>query len=727
MAEVQNGQPDGLFEDPHLRETRPGLDLSGSFQPSSFNGETVLANNTMPPSELNIQSADLGHFAESHPRSKRVQLSDANDLDQNQDQPTVPVTAGVGVIEDLQMRVVKLEEQLLALRSQGTSGPIRDIPVQSSWPQADTTQSNSDFLGTLVVKGSRSRYHGQNNRVTLLNEFADAKEFINQCSSDSALVGLAKEVQFLQSKSQLAISSPESLSCLDTLPETQHLLESLPLKPLCDQLLEVYMKNFERTLRIVHIPSLLRQYEVFWDTSDPESSTPSASSFVPLLMSILTVAACFESPPPASEHSASWDDLKQNAPRLIQNWLKQLPRKKTVELFSLQVQTLHLLSSQLRLVSVEEQWKTSGALVRSAMTMGLHVNLSKATNLSFYQAEVRRRLWITIVEVDLQASIASGMPVMTPDLVLGPLTPNNLDDGDFDESTPDLPQCKPLDEETDSSSQIALANSLSQRIRVMKTAQHTNARDSLEERIKLGRELEQILHSTPSYLRPDPELGSHDPSFVLQSVILDLYLRRPLLCLYRPVINNPPTNCDDPSFHEVQRICLESSLAIISYQDQFDPDISDLDDSNLNTYWNAFGTLFQNDILLSALSICKHMRLSNQHLAIQSPSNAFSSESPAHYQMHSKASLVHAVENTLATLTRRIGEKASNMKDVLLLAVVLHTIQSNEAILPSDTQAQFTSTPQIPDLSQSSLLATEFNNFETDLFSFDDGSFMWNL
>ncbi|KAJ5121954.1 hypothetical protein N7526_008891 [Penicillium atrosanguineum] len=478
--------------------------------------------------------------AESHPRSKRVQLSDANDLDQNQDQPTVPVTAGVGVIEDLQMRVVKLEEQLLALRSQGTSGPIRDIPVQSSWPQADTTQSNSDFLGTLVVKGSRSRYHGQNNRVTLLNEFADAKEFINQCSSDSALVGLAKEVQFLQSKSQLAISSPESLSCLDTLPETQHLLESLPLKPLCDQLLEVYMKNFERTLRIVHIPSLLRQYEVFWDTSDPESSTPSASSFVPLLMSILTVAACFESPPPASEHSASLDDLKQNAPRLIQNWLKQLPRKKTVELFSLQVQTLHLLSSQLRLVSVEEQWKTSGALVRSAMTMGLHVNLSKATNLSFYQAEVRRRLWITIVEVDLQASIASGMPVMTPDLVLGPLTPNNLDDGDFDESTPDLPQCKPLDEETDSSSQIALANSLSQRIRVMKTAQHTNARDSLEERIKLGRELEQILHSTPSYLRPDPELGSHDPSFVLQSVILDLYLRRPLLCLYRPVINNPP-------------------------------------------------------------------------------------------------------------------------------------------------------------------------------------------
>ena len=439
------------------------------------------------------------------------------------------------------------------------------------------------------------------------------------------------------------------------------------------------MKNFERTLRIVHIPSFLRQYEAFWDTSEPENPAPSASSFVPLLISILVVAAWFESPPSASEHSASWDDLKQNAPGIIQDWLEQLPRKKTVELSSLQVQTLHFLSSQLRLVSVEEQWKTSGALVRSAMTMGLHVNLSQATNPSFFLAEVRRRLWITIVEMDLQASIASGMPVMTPDLVFGPLTPNNLNDEDFDESTPGLPLCKSLDEETDSSSQIALASSLSQRIRAMNTAQHTNARDSLEERIKQGRELEQILREIPSYLRPDPEVEIQDPSIVLQSVILDLYLRRPLLCLYRPIINNPPSKRDDPSFHELQRICLESSLAILSYQDHFDPNISDLDTSNLNTYWNAFGTLFQNDILLSALSICKHMRHSNQHSAIQSPSNE--SASPVHY---SKASLVLVVENTLTTLTRRIGEKACDMKDILLLAVVLHAVRSRGTVEQKD-------------------------------------------
>lgn len=483
----------------------------------------------------------------------------------------------------------------------------------------------------------------------------------------------------------------------------------------------------------------------------------------------------------------------QDAPGLISDWLKHLPRKQTVELCSLQVQTIHLLSCQLRLVSVEEQWKASGALIRSAMTMGLHVNLSQATNLSFFQAEIRRRLWITIVEMDLQASIASGMPVMTPDLDFAPLTPNNLNDDDFDESTPNQPLCKTLDEETESSAQIILATCLSQRIRAMNMAQNTNAHENIEERVKQGRELEGCLLSVSPHLRLEPELGSHDPSLVLQRVLLDVYLRRPLLCLYRPVITNAPNNRDDASFYEVQRVCLNSSLEILSYQDYFDPNISDLDVSNLNTCWNAFGTLFQNDILLSALSICEHMRLSNQRSTIQSPSNDVSSETPSHYETHTKASLIRVVENTLATLARRIGEKTSNMKDILLLAVVLHSvrargtaeqrvrtisqgarkalsacrqhlltsaaeqsiglqladfaqlvsvrnltsvcmtfltrqqIQSNESIIPSDSQPQFPPTSQMPDLSQSSLLVNEFNNFETDLFSLDDGSFTWNM
>ena len=96
---------------------------------------------------------------------------------------------GTGIIEDLQQWVIQREE-LLAVQPQANKyGPMRDGSVQSSWyvshnftflqvplltffrssrPQSDSTLSPCP--GTLVVKGSRSRYHGQNSRVALLNQ-----------------------------------------------------------------------------------------------------------------------------------------------------------------------------------------------------------------------------------------------------------------------------------------------------------------------------------------------------------------------------------------------------------------------------------------------------------------------------------------------------------------------------------------------------------------------------
>jgi len=74
-------------------------------------------------------------------------------------------------------------------------------------------------------------------------------------------------------------------------------------------------------------------------------------------------------------------------------------------------------------------------------------------------------------------------------------------------------------------------------------------------------------------------------------VLLHVYLRHPLLCLYRC-----PSNRDGQLFQEVRRYM----LAVLSYQDYFDPNIFEIDVSDLNTYWNVLGTLFRNDVLLSA-------------------------------------------------------------------------------------------------------------------------------
>lgn len=80
---------------------------------------------------------------------------------------------------------------------------------------------------------------------------------------------------------------------------------------------------------------------------------------------------------------------------LIQAWLDELGRKQRTELSTLQVDVLLLLSRHLRGSQPEQLWSATGALVRSAMTMGLNVDPASVKGINPYMAEMRRRLWAT--------------------------------------------------------------------------------------------------------------------------------------------------------------------------------------------------------------------------------------------------------------------------------------------------------------------------------------------
>lgn len=477
------------------------------------------------------------------------------------------------------------------------------------------------------------------------------------------MIGLAKEVQFLQSKAKLLPESPESFSDLESSPELQQLRMQLPPKGVCDQLVELYTLNFEKTLRILHVPSFLRQYEEFW--ADPDNEIYRSSGFIPQLTAVLTVALPLEDRSFETEHALSWEYLQMPAVNFVRLWLRKLGRKKRTELATLQVEALLLLARRLRLVTPEEQWRETGTLVRSAMVMGLHLNLTEYTDLSAFQMELRRRLWITIVEIDLQASIESGMPVTIPDVEFG--VPANLNDGDFDESS-ELPQSKGLHEWTESLALVTLAMSLPHRIRAMMLVRTAVDQSEIA---KHGRRLEECLRQIPYPLKLDQASNtSEDPMMLLNRVLLDVYTRRPLLCLYRPIVMDE-TRCDNQIFFEIQQSCLESSLVILAYQDHFDPSVADLDVFNSTSYWDTFQHFCKNDILWAALSICGFMQYTTL-----TPSQAQPGSSTPRAATHTKASLTRIVETTLDSLTRRIGETGSSLKDVLLLAVVLQSVRA---------------------------------------------------
>ena len=353
-------------------------------------------------------------------------------------------------------------------------------------------------------------------------------------ASDEQLMASAKKVKFLQSKAKGdPIRPPERNHDSGCSPSLLKLWESLPPKPYCDKLVSIYFQYFERTMRVLHRPTFMRQYERLW--LDSRSGLGSTSSILALLTSVMTRAYLLDNTAKTDEADNYRAYLRGTAINHIQEWLGELGRKQRTELSTLQVELLVLLSGSVSHSDPDRIWSRSGAIMRSAMTMGLHIDPAKIKHLSPYQMEMRKRLWASVLETEVQVSIMTGMPLVIPELGSYCPVPANLYDEDFDESSSKLPPPRPLCDLTDSLYQIYLAMSLPHRIRASSLV-HRSIPD-VGEAIEIGREIQRSCCSLPltlSLQHSQPATG--DRGGFLHRILLDFYLRRSLLCLYRPLL-----------------------------------------------------------------------------------------------------------------------------------------------------------------------------------------------
>ncbi|KAF2490806.1 hypothetical protein BU16DRAFT_135299 [Lophium mytilinum] len=589
----------------------------------------------------------------------------------NPQRPASSLPAGGSVsVDDLHQRVAKLEA-LISLRPASMQSTTESSPAATNITSQPSAASPRLDLGTLVVKGSRSRYHGQNDRVTLLNQFAEVKDFINGISKDQHVTALVKQVQFLQRKAQPKITSPNAESDPEFSLALLKLREFLPPKSTCDRLVDIYCSYFERTMRILHIPTFLRQYHQIWSNTDPELCRSSYT--LPQVTAVLAMGYAMDDQTPPNEDSSHGSYLKHAAVDLTQAWIDDLGRKHRTELPTIQVEVLLLLARSLRQLPPEKLWSSTGALVRSAMVIGLHMDPSKVRDISPFYAEMRRRLWATVVEMDLQASINAGMPIVAPDVDFTSLVPLNIDDSDFDSTSTELPIGKPLSVMTDTLAQVYLASCLPQRIKLMTLVQSTSKQLALAEVAAHGRKIEDSLSRKPPSL--DIRNGGKqagDVGSLLHQILLDLYLRRPLLCLYRPILL--AGRQDLPGFSEIQASCLESSLAILSYQDYYTLQPLGSHDAVALPQQNFFYLCCKNDIAWAALSVCQHLKVLNQAPPTHQPLRVPPTNQA---NIRSESALVNTVEDTIQCLISRVGQRGSDLKDIVFLSIALQSVRSN--------------------------------------------------
>ncbi|PHH68324.1 hypothetical protein CDD82_651 [Ophiocordyceps australis] len=579
----------------------------------------------------------------------------------NRESPRQPL------LHELSLRMERLEKQIRA-RSPATDAGSGRISV-----------ATPDILRGITVKRDArgTRFFGQSSTRVMLNLFDEAKAFLSAQSSVAGHQELLAGFEALHKNLQESYHrnmAPITVFVDSMMPVRKRMTDILPKKAVCDRLMASYFDTSETIYRILHFPTFREQYEVYWD------GKVQSDSFLSQLLAVLSVASRFETKSKGLGHERIEGVHIPTACALVRIWLDGLKGKQLVDMTTLQVELLLLHAQRMITPRAQDSWTQLGFIVRLAMTMGMHRDPSESEpRMTVFVGELRRRLWYTIVDMDLHMSLACNLPCLVRDGDYSCRPPRNLDDSELFEDMQELPPTKPIDQATDNQMQVYAAMTLGTRMRVAPLINRIDSMRNYQEVIDVGAKLERFLDDI-NYIFPRHSLVSDGQRSKQwrSRVILDMHVRRPLLALYRPlamgVSEVPP---------QISRAYLRSSMVILMYLDELDPHLAHFDDIA-----EMYHQILKRDIIQAALSVCFYIqsavRPSSESLLLGQQALRMSPDSTDDYSMYkaenlvlwSPSRLIQTVDKTLQLLLSHMS--GSDTKDILCLATVLATVKTLE-------------------------------------------------
>ncbi|KAJ2998658.1 hypothetical protein NUW58_g246 [Xylaria curta] len=408
---------------------------------------------------------------------------------------------------------------------------IRDAPKDTPpalWAHPSGAFMNTDEIARLKAAENpmcfRSRYHGPHNAWSSLKEMTGIAHFMKE-TADEWLRPLN-----IQKKDR----GKRKLDREKKFAEPDLALESLlPSKEETDSLVAVYLDQFEQLHRIVHIPSFRKEYESFWDLNHTRPASSTA-----LVLSMISVSCCL-----GMQTSSKFIGVKSSAHALAEKWVKSCDKwvnqqsHKHRGLVHYQIECLLYLAKKVNILKKKRFWITSGGLVREAITIGLHRDPdSILADISPYNKEMRRRIWSTIVEFDLQASFDLGVPTLINQVHIDTAAPRNIDDDSFDHDSIELPISKPRSEYTFSSYAHFSRQSLPVRLELFKILTGPPIDLDFEQILQYTDMVTHEIDALPAWdLESNQSSGvSHKPS--LAHTLLHIQLRQFLMPLHQPFL-----------------------------------------------------------------------------------------------------------------------------------------------------------------------------------------------
>ena len=508
-------------------------------------------------------------------------------------------------------------------------------------------------------------------------QFEDAKAFMATQQQDSGTPDVFASFgalhKILQDNLRTAMK-PISVFADSMMPVQKRMTDILPKKEVCDRLVQTYFDTSESIYRILHAPAFYEAYDLYWE------GKLQCEHFLPQLLSVLSVASRFETKTKGMGNERTEGVHIPTACSLVRTWLDSLEGKQLVDISTIQVEILLLHARRMITWRLNDSWTKLGYVVRLAMNMGMHRDPSEfGTRIPVYWGEMRRRLWFTLVDMDLHMSIACNMPPILRDGDFTCKPPRNLNDVDIFMGVQELPLSRPIDQVTDNQMQVYAAMTMGVRVRVAPLVSCIDSIRDLNEVLELGTKLERFLDDINHIF---PRSGGFSPAQKSKQwrsrVVLDMHVRRPLLALYRPLALG---GCDVPA--EISRVFLKSSVVILKYLDELDPMVA-----HFHEIAEMYHQILKPDIVQACLSVCSYVQLAvrqrSEVLLVGQPAMRMPLETSEEFSWTigesmmpwSPLRLINAVQDCLELLIKHTS--GSDTKDIVCLAVVLEMSRTAE-------------------------------------------------
>ncbi|KAF5611657.1 Zn(2)-C6 fungal-type DNA-binding domain protein [Fusarium subglutinans] len=539
-------------------------------------------------------------------------------------------------------------------RMKGSSTGTLDNHVASAIQEVDMTH--------LEGQGNSTKFYGYSYPLNLYQQFTDLRAYIVKIKIQYPSINSLRDEIYAPFNDK---HRHRPISKHDALENT--LRQLIPTKPIMDILVQTYTERYEITHRVLHIPTFIIKYNGHW----VDQSTTPVHFLVQMLLVAATAASCHPevcidvfSHKTTHDHVLGWVEVAEA-------WLScqssQPPRSWDI----LVSHCLLLIAKRANFIKEGSFWTSCGTLVRWAMAAGYHRETVSAARIPPFCREMRRRLWVTIVELDLQASIERGMP---PSVRIGDFnikTPLNIDDKGLEESLQGPSTGMPITTMTNTSFQALLYRSLPVRSRICALINGSCEEVDFDKVLELEEELGQALRDIPAWDDTQADPRQRQTATYIKSM-LGIVLHQYMLLLHFHFLVQTPSS---PKGLMCRRARLEASTKILDYYQRL------LNDEALPEQACRTG------LILAALNICHEM-----YLNIGSRAYTYEAYDQSTITIFPQISafLIENVEKVLDILEKRISLTFNGLNEYYIMSMTIGLIKGKlwpESAAKSDKEA----------------------------------------